>query len=135
MRKANSSTSPDPSAHSPLSPLTPSSPLHPDGLIAPVWIRKHAELVPAVFVLFLRLYEAPERVDEQELSADEVQKRITEEREKEREMDDMLVKEIGDRRRRLGERGIKLTVVLMAGAATLGAFSVILVEVRATERA
>ncbi|QRV97868.1 trafficking protein particle complex subunit 11 [Ceratobasidium sp. AG-Ba] len=44
---------------SPLSPLTPTSPLHPDGLIAPIWIRKHIELVPAVFVLFARLWEAP----------------------------------------------------------------------------
>lgn len=35
-------------------------------------------------------------------------------------MDEALVKEIGDRRRRLGERGIKLTVVLMASAAALG---------------
>lgn len=34
-------------------------------------------------------------------------------------MDDLLVKEIGERRRRLGERGIKLTVVLMASAAAL----------------
>jgi hypothetical protein len=101
--------------HSPLSPLTSSSPLYPDGLIAPVWVRKHAELVPSVFVLFLRLYESPE-VGETPLSAEEQHSREA----KEREMDDALVKEIGERRRRLGERGIKLTVVLMASAATLG---------------
>ncbi|KAK4688106.1 trafficking protein particle complex subunit 11, partial [Tremellales sp. Uapishka_1] len=89
-----------PVSHSPLSPLTLSSPLYPDGLIAPVWVRKHAELVPSVFVLFLRLYE-------------------DESGEKEKEMDDLLIKEIGDRRKRLGERGIKLTIVLMASAATL----------------
>ncbi|KAJ3753042.1 hypothetical protein EV360DRAFT_88154 [Lentinula raphanica] len=39
--------------HSPLSPLTRTSPVYPDGLpIAPIWIRKHTMLVPAVFVLF-----------------------------------------------------------------------------------
>ena len=43
--------------HSPLSPLTPTSPLYPDGLIAPIWIRKHTTLVPSVFVLFKRIYE------------------------------------------------------------------------------
>jgi hypothetical protein len=46
------------------------------------------------------------------LSPEELQQR-------EREKDDSLVKEIADRRRRLGERGIKLTVVLMASAAAL----------------
>lgn len=95
--------------HSPLSPLTPSSPTYPDGLIAPIWVRKHAELIPSVFVLFLRMWECP---NPESLSAAELQQ-------KEREMDDSLVKEIADRRRRLGERGIKLTVVLMASAAAL----------------
>ena len=113
---------PPSSHHSPLSPLTPTSPLHPDGLIAPVWVRKHAELVPSVFVLFLRLSESPHHDNGLELSANEAQKKEAGDREKEREreMDEMLVKEIGDRRKRLGERGIKLTIVLMASPATLG---------------
>lgn len=113
MRKVNPSPAAsqgEPSTpHSPLSPLTPASPLYPDGLIAPVWVRKHAEMVPAVFVLFLRLYEHPFPDDPEETR-----------RQKELEMDEGLVREIGDRRRRLGERGIKLTVVLMASAAALG---------------
>lgn len=115
---STSQTLSDPSAvaHSPLSPFTPSSPLYPDGLIAPVWIRKHAELVPSVFVLFLRLFESPIVEGDGELCATDVQEREA----KEREADEALVKEIGERRRRLGERGIKLTVVLMASAATLG---------------
>ncbi|KAI6046343.1 Gryzun, putative trafficking through golgi-domain-containing protein [Pisolithus marmoratus] len=46
-------------AHSPLSPLTSSSPVFPDGLIAPIWIKKHMSYLPSVFVLFLRMYEAP----------------------------------------------------------------------------
>ncbi len=123
MRKlhpATNSTETSATPHSPLSPLTRTSPLFPDGLIAPVWVRKHAELVPSVFVLFLRLFETPDHSDGLELSADEAQKRTAADREKEKEMDDMLVKEIGERRRKLGERGIKLTIVLMASAATLG---------------
>lgn len=116
MRKVQPTT-PDAAPHSPLSPLTSTSPLHPDGLIAPVWVRKHAELVPAVFVLFLRMWEAPRS---EEGSDEDKAAREAADREKEKEMDDMLVKEIGDRRRRLGERGIKLTVVLMASAAALG---------------
>ncbi|CAK9782300.1 hypothetical protein CC85DRAFT_114458 [Cutaneotrichosporon oleaginosum] len=94
-----------PEGHSPLSPLTPASPLHPDGLIAPVWVRKHTELLPSVFVLFLRLYEPGPGEDV----------------ERQREADEATVREIADRRRRLGERGIRLTVVLLASAATLEA--------------
>lgn len=96
---------PAPSPHSPLSPLLTGSPLHPDGLIAPVWVRKHAELVPSVFVLFLKLWETPAG---------------TEDKDKEREMDDQLVKEIAERKKRLVDRGIKLTVVLMASREMLG---------------
>ncbi|WVF72135.1 hypothetical protein IAT40_006947 [Kwoniella sp. CBS 6097] len=124
MRKVNPSASSTPSVadlpstpHSPLSPLIPSSPLYPDGLVAPVWVRKHAELVPSVFVLFLRLYESkppPASESPDEASAREAANRVME-----KDQDDQLVREIGDRRRRLGERGIKLTVVLMASAATL----------------
>ncbi|ORX39862.1 Foie gras liver health family 1-domain-containing protein [Kockovaella imperatae] len=108
IRKVSTTSTNDPqsSPRSPLSPLTPSSPLYPDGLIAPVWVRKHAELVPSVFVLFLRLYEAPDPSDPNARTT-------------EQEMDNVLVGEIGDRRRRLGERGIKLTVVLMASTEAL----------------
>lgn len=105
------------SGHSPLSPLTPASPLYPDGLIAPVWVRKHAELVPSVFVLILRLYEAPPRDQASSPLVGEVLSDA--ERQMERNADEQLVHEIAERRRRLGERGIKLTVVLMATAATL----------------
>ena len=109
---------------SPLSPLTATSPLYPDGLIAPVWVRKHAELVPSVFVLFLRLYETPLQSEDflsSESPADKSQRETTA-RGKEQEMDDLLVGQIGDRRRRLGERGIKLTVVLTASTEALGMF-------------
>ncbi|KAG6381448.1 hypothetical protein JVT61DRAFT_15 [Boletus reticuloceps] len=37
----------------------PSSPLHPDWLIAPIWIHKHTAFLPSMLVLFLCMYEMP----------------------------------------------------------------------------
>ncbi|SOV03457.1 uncharacterized protein UDID_06680 [Ustilago sp. UG-2017a] len=79
---------------SPLSPLHPNSPQFPDGLIAPVWVRKHRELIPSVFVSFHTL---PSASDPDGLKT----------------ADEGLVKTISERRRTLAERGIKLTVVLL----------------------
>ncbi|KAL5512612.1 hypothetical protein ACEPAG_3265 [Sanghuangporus baumii] len=113
---------PDPTSsqppHSPLSPLHPSSPLHPDGLIAPIWIRKHTTLIPSVFVLFLRLFENPSppagpRSPLEPDGPDVVKER--EEREKEdRRHDVELAREISERKKSTNERGMKLTVVLLA---------------------
>lgn len=97
------------SAHSPLSPLTPSSPLHPDGLIAPIWIRKHTALVPSVFVLFLRLFEAPAVHARSPLDPPDTER---EQEERRRDLD--LSAEVADRKKTTNERGIKLTVVLLA---------------------
>ncbi|EGN92744.1 hypothetical protein SERLA73DRAFT_98785 [Serpula lacrymans var. lacrymans S7.3] len=102
-----------PTAHSPLSPLTPTSPLYPDGLVAPIWIRKHTALVPSVFVLFLRLFEAPPVNPRSPLDppdAEHERERIEDERKRDTE----LSTEIALRKRITNERGIKLTVVLMA---------------------
>lgn len=68
-------------------------------------------------MLFLRLWEPPIPKEGDTEDQEEREKR---DRGKEKEMDDLLIREIGDRRRRLGERGIKLTVVLMASTETLG---------------
>ncbi|GAA5922303.1 uncharacterized protein JCM15063_003254 [Sporobolomyces koalae] len=91
--------------HSPISPLTPTSPLYPDGIIAPIWIRKHRELIPSVFILVLRLYESP--------SSGGTAVDPAEREEREREQDAHLVREIIDRKRSTLERGIKLAVVLL----------------------
>ena len=102
------------SSHSPLSPLTPSSPLHPDGLIAPIWIRKHTTLIPAVFVVFMRLYEhgrAPLDTPEGEREREA----------EERRRDNDLCAEIAQRKKSTSERGVKLTVVLLASRRMLGA--------------
>lgn len=90
--------------------------------MAPIWVKKHLEIVPSVFVLFLRLYESPTWTEEERANLDPgaTQAKRETERAKEKEADEGLVREIGERRRRLGERGIKLTVVLMASAEALG---------------
>ncbi|KAI1922233.1 hypothetical protein LOZ12_000600 [Ophidiomyces ophidiicola] len=44
-----------PVLHSPISPLTPSSPTYPDGIMTPLWVTKHQDLVPAAFVNFFPL--------------------------------------------------------------------------------
>ncbi|KAF9228502.1 hypothetical protein BS17DRAFT_773840 [Gyrodon lividus] len=100
-------------AHSPLSPLTPSSPLSPDGLIAPIWIRKHTSLVPSVFVLFLRLFEVPYTTPRSPLDPPDAEHE-RERAEEERRKDTDLSSEIAHRKKTTNERGIKLTVVLMA---------------------
>ncbi|GAA6061932.1 hypothetical protein JCM10212_001500 [Sporobolomyces blumeae] len=108
--RPTSSTSPAPAQppaalHSPISPLTPTSPLHPDGIIAPIWIRKHRELVPSVFILVLRLFELPPTRGE---AFDPVERD-----DEERQQDALLIREIVDRKRSTLERGIKLAVVLL----------------------
>lgn len=101
------------SAHSPLSPLTPSSPLYPDGLIAPIWIRKHTALVPSVFVLFLRLFEAPAMHARSPLDPPDPEHE-RDKTEEERRRDNELSAEVAARKKTTNERGIKLTVVLLA---------------------
>ncbi|KAJ6491785.1 Gryzun, putative trafficking through golgi-domain-containing protein [Mycena vitilis] len=100
-------------AHSPLSPLTPSSPLHPDGLIAPIWIRKHTTLVPSVFVMFLRIYEYPPYTPRSPLDPPDPD-RDREREQEERRRDAELAADVALRKKSTNERSIKLTVVLMA---------------------
>lgn len=100
-------------ARSPLSPLTPASPLHPDGLIAPIWLRKHIELVPSVFVLFSRLWEGP-------APKSPLEPRPETDAGEEKQRDTELAMEIAARKRSTVERGIKLTVVLLASRRALG---------------
>ncbi|KAJ2918543.1 hypothetical protein MD484_g1826, partial [Candolleomyces efflorescens] len=98
-------------SHSPLSPLTPSSPLFPDGIIAPIWIRKHTTLVPSVFVIFMRIFEFPPHVLRSPLEGHDSERERLEE---ERRRDTDLAAEIAQRKKGTNDRGVKLTVVLMA---------------------
>ncbi|KAK4993890.1 hypothetical protein LTR66_005305 [Elasticomyces elasticus] len=45
--------------HSPLSPLSPGSPIFPDGLFTPLWLRKHQQQVPSVVVSFFEILATP----------------------------------------------------------------------------
>ncbi|KZT01439.1 uncharacterized protein LAESUDRAFT_476882 [Laetiporus sulphureus 93-53] len=99
------------SAHSPLSPLTPTSPLYPDGLIAPIWVRKHTTLVPSVFVMFMHIFEPSQNAPHSPLdTGDGDHEREAEERMRDNE----LCAEIAQRKKSTSERGVKLTVVLLA---------------------
>ncbi|KAG8862565.1 hypothetical protein FRB96_001122 [Tulasnella sp. 330] len=93
--------------------MTPTSPVYPDGLIAPIWVRKHSEMVPSVFVLFLRLFESNSPISPLE-GKDEAAK------EEERKQDADLAAEIGSRKKSCADRGIKLTAVLLASRKMLG---------------
>lgn len=103
--------------HSPISPLSPSSPLFPDGIIAPIWIRKHREMVPAVFLLALRLFEFVPPPDAVAGPLEGTHLALREEQE--RQHDAELVREIVERRRTTVERGIKLAVVLLSSRTLL----------------
>jgi len=48
-------TPPPLTLHSTLSPLSPNSPLYPDGIITPLWITKHQHRLPSVLVSFYNL--------------------------------------------------------------------------------
>ncbi|KAG6837812.1 hypothetical protein H0H93_016180 [Arthromyces matolae] len=107
-------------AHSPLSPLTPTSPLYPDGLIAPIWIRKHTSLIPSVFVSFMRIYEYPSsNAATNPLDLPDTNREREREAE-ERKRDTKLAAEIAQRKKSTNEYGVKLTVVLMASRKLLG---------------
>lgn len=56
--------------HSPLSPLTPDSPLYPDGIMTTMWIRKHRDIIPAIFVSFyeLKSEDKPDNISDEDLA-------------------------------------------------------------------
>lgn len=123
--------------HSPISPLTQNSPLYPDGMMAPIWIRKHREMVsnlcilsylqanmqrcreqiPCVFVLVLKLYESSEVAAENPLSPPS---QANQHSDFERKKDADLVAEILERKRQTAERGIKLAVIVLTSSQMLG---------------
>ncbi|CAG8556735.1 2174_t:CDS:10, partial [Cetraspora pellucida] len=103
--------------HSPLSPLTPGSPVFPDGLIPPAWVRKHREMLPSVVVGFYDLWhrsmggsikEKDESMTSPELfgSIEPIEK----------EKDGILALEINEKRKSLYERGIRFAAVILLKA-------------------
>ncbi|KAL5373402.1 hypothetical protein DPSP01_012760 [Paraphaeosphaeria sporulosa] len=45
--------------HSPISPLSPRAPVFPDGAMTPVWVAKHQDYIPSVFVSFFEFTTDP----------------------------------------------------------------------------
>ncbi|TPX36615.1 hypothetical protein SmJEL517_g01153 [Synchytrium microbalum] len=105
-----------PIPHSPLSPLTSSSPLYPDGLMTPLWLKRHRELIPSVMVGFYDLWERPSAEQAPDRNRDPLgaQQAAT----LERERDGLLAQEINDKRRGAQERGIKFSAVILLGKST-----------------
>jgi hypothetical protein len=86
-----------PVAHSPISPFTSGSPVHPDGLIPPMWVKKHREILPSVVVGFYELWHhtLPDPIQEKE-EISSTQEDTTESVDKEK--DYILAMEINERR-------------------------------------
>ncbi|KAH9473102.1 hypothetical protein Pst134EA_000182 [Puccinia striiformis f. sp. tritici] len=104
---ASSTTSANAVSHSPLSPLSQTSPLFPDGIMTPIWIRKHRDMIPSVFVLTLRLWEPPQS-SSRSTQADEHPHRPECEK-----YDLGLIQDITERKKTTIERGIKLAVIIL----------------------
>lgn len=47
--------------HSPISPLSPGSPTFPDGVMSPLWVAKHQNHIPSVFISFFDFTSEPGR--------------------------------------------------------------------------
>ncbi|KAK0555545.1 hypothetical protein OC845_000114 [Tilletia horrida] len=98
-----------------LSPLHPQSPLYPDGLISPLWVRKHRDVIPSIFVLFQVLPSAGSSEQQAAASPSDQEQQQTQLE----GADAALIKYISNLRALLTARSIKLTVVLLTSRASL----------------
>ena len=103
-----------PGQHSPISPLSPGSPLYPDGLIAPVWVRKHRDLVPCALVHVAQLHLVVSS------DADPLGTSTAQQREDEDSHDAALVRQLTETSALLAPRGIKQVLVVLVPARSHG---------------
>ncbi|KAF9435239.1 hypothetical protein BGZ76_006654 [Entomortierella beljakovae] len=109
-----SQQTPPPSA---LSPSTPSSPLYPDGLITPYWVRRHREQIPSVFVAVVDLWDRESIVNDgssslaQRAYSDKGPLGVVDP--VEREHDTILAQELLERRKAAQERSVKFAAVIV----------------------
>ncbi|KAF9161729.1 hypothetical protein DFQ26_004195 [Actinomortierella ambigua] len=106
-----------------LSPSSPSSPLYPDGLITPLWIKRHREVLSSVFIAFVDLWDRKSAtLSRQTGRSTPGQQPQVNYMEKgplgvidplEREHDAQLAQELLDRRKACQERNVKFAAVLM----------------------
>ncbi|KAG0074448.1 hypothetical protein BGZ90_010754 [Linnemannia elongata] len=98
-----------------LSPTTPSSPLYPDGLITPLWIRRHREQIPSVFIAVVDLWDRESIIG----NTDNGQRGFSDKGPlgvvdpMERDHDTTLAQDLLERRKASQERGVKFAAVVM----------------------
>ncbi|KAI7905331.1 Gryzun, putative trafficking through golgi-domain-containing protein [Cokeromyces recurvatus] len=97
-----------PPPHSNLSPLSQDSPLYPDGVMTPLWIKKHLYL-PSVVVGFYDIWESEEKA-QREVGPLSSQVLIDP---AERENDTNLAAEINSRRKYFQDKGIKFAAAII----------------------
>lgn len=56
--------------HSPLSPLSPGSPIFPDGIFTPSWLAKHQHQIPAAFIAFFDIRAGDGAAADDQIKAD-----------------------------------------------------------------
>ncbi|KAG0336203.1 hypothetical protein BG004_008161 [Podila humilis] len=101
-----------------LSPSSSSSPLYPDGLISPVWVKRHREQIPSVFIAVVNLWDR--ETSGVGNSADMGYQRNFSEKgplgvidPMERERDIVLAQELLERRKAAQERSVKFATVIL----------------------
>ncbi|KFH64324.1 hypothetical protein MVEG_10149 [Podila verticillata NRRL 6337] len=97
-----------------LSPTSSSSPLYPDGLISPVFVKRHREQIPSVFIAIVDLW------DRESTGADGEHQRNFSDKgplgvidPMEREHDIVLAQELLERRKAAQERSVKFATVIL----------------------
>ncbi|KAF9953552.1 hypothetical protein BGZ72_005333 [Mortierella alpina] len=96
------------------SPSHPSSPLYPDGLITPHWIKRHREQIPSVFIAVVDLWDRDTAVSSgssQRGFSDKGPLGVVDPLE--REHDTILAQELLERRKAAQDRGVKFAAVVI----------------------
>ncbi|KAG0246951.1 hypothetical protein BGX31_003438 [Mortierella sp. GBA43] len=97
------------------SPTSPSSPLYPDGLVTPLWIKRHREKITSVFIAVVDLWdrESLNGTDDngQRTFSDKGPLGIVDPMERER--DTALAQELLERRKAAQERYVKFAAVIL----------------------
>ncbi|KAG0035770.1 hypothetical protein BGZ81_000063 [Podila clonocystis] len=99
-----------------LSPSSSSSPLYPDGLISPVFVKRHREQIPSVFIAIVDLWDRestglPNEGGHQRNFSDKGPLGVIDPMERERDI--VLAQELLERRKAAQERSVKFATVIL----------------------
>ncbi|KAI9296935.1 hypothetical protein K502DRAFT_347560 [Neoconidiobolus thromboides FSU 785] len=97
------------STHSPLSPFSPASPLHPDGLIASIWLNNHFNENPSALLSFHELWYPDNGNDNKDITQFNNSAAILSTI---KEKDAALAAELNELRKNAHEQSIKFSVVV-----------------------